>query len=58
MRKGRRVWDQVEQKFVTTWMGRKEARVARNTMNLLHGSDPAGPFSRFQLSSAKRKRKK
>lgn len=35
MRKGRRVYDLKEQRFVTGWLGRKEARVARNTIEAL-----------------------
>jgi hypothetical protein len=32
MRRGRRVYDQLERKPVTEWMGRTEARIVRNTI--------------------------
>lgn len=35
MRKGRRVWDQVERRFVTDWLSHRYAKLARDTFELL-----------------------
>ena len=68
MARRRRVYDQLKRQFVSSWLGRKEARMVRNTVALLHPEEryvtPEGGVRiwnprlgpRFICTSAKRKK--